>query len=129
MHGFTYFFLFLLQNIDCEYSLEPPQKNIKFFQLKKFQFKAQNLCLLHGHVFVMQDNKRPNFSILLNHEIYMLKKKRKFEHHEKLKIRLRPFVIFRLIEKGHFSVNGERMTMAVDRGCKAAIQIIKTKIY
>ena len=26
MQGYTYFFLFLLQNIDCGYSLEPPRR-------------------------------------------------------------------------------------------------------
>ena len=58
------FFLFLLQNIDCGYSLEPPLqsnvlskniKNIKFFPMKFsiFAFEKKNLCILHGHVFVM----------------------------------------------------------------------------
>ena len=69
--GVHLFFLFLLQNIDCGYSLEPPRrggsyeypqsmfrsknkKNIQNFQLKIFQFlKLKNLCLLHGKVFVM----------------------------------------------------------------------------
>ena len=39
--GVYLFFLFLLQNIDCGYSLEPPRrykKNIKTFQLKIFNF-------------------------------------------------------------------------------------------
>ena len=57
--------LFLLQNIDCGYSLEPPRRgpfshNIRFEQkyqkylVENFQFlKLKNLCLLHGHVFVM----------------------------------------------------------------------------
>ena len=48
--GVYIFFLFLLQNIDCGYSLEPPlrvptiyvlsknKKNIKIFQLKIFNF-------------------------------------------------------------------------------------------
>ena len=49
--GVYLFFLFLLQNIDCGYSLEPPRptisvlsknkKNIKIFQLKIFNFKAK----------------------------------------------------------------------------------------
>ena len=36
--GVYLFFLFLIQNIDCGYSLEPPKKN---------------LCILHGCVCVM----------------------------------------------------------------------------
>ena len=75
--GVYLFFLFLLQNIDCGYSLEPPQlepprrggsnmypqsmfwakirKISKFISWKFSIFKAKkNLCLLHGHVFVMQ---------------------------------------------------------------------------
>ena len=62
--GFTrvyIFFLFLLQNIDCGYSLEPPRyvlsknkKNIKNFHLKIINFTAvKYCCILHGHVCVM----------------------------------------------------------------------------
>ena len=72
--GFTevyMFFLFLLLNIDCGYSLEPPhwggsnvypqsmlwakiRKIIIFFYLKIFNFTAvKNRCILHGHVIVM----------------------------------------------------------------------------
>ena len=67
--GFTgvyIIFLFLLQNIDCGYSLEPPQrvatisvwsktmKNIKIFQLKIAIFTGVKIySLLHRHVFVM----------------------------------------------------------------------------
>ena len=69
--GVYLFFLFLLQNIDCGYSLEPPRrggsnvypqsmfwsknkKNIQKFLLKLFIFyNLKNLCILHGHVFVM----------------------------------------------------------------------------
>ena len=40
--GYTYFFLFLLQIIDCGYSLEPPQNfsagNFQFLKLKKSLF-------------------------------------------------------------------------------------------
>ena len=59
--GYVYlFFLFLLQNIDCGYSLEPiyvlskNKKTIKHF-LTKFSFftTEKNLCTLHGQVFVM----------------------------------------------------------------------------
>ena len=60
--GVYLFFLFLLQNIDCGYSLEPPRyvlsknkKNIKYFLLKSFNFYSlKYLCILHGRVFVMQ---------------------------------------------------------------------------
>ena len=70
--GVYIFFLFLLQNIDCGYSLEPPhqggsnayphsiffsknKKNIKFFSAENFKFlNLKNLFLLHGQVFVMQ---------------------------------------------------------------------------
>ena len=69
--GVDQFFLFLLQNIDCGYSLEPPRrggsneypqsmfwsknkKNVKIFLLKIFIFhNFKSLCILHGHVFVM----------------------------------------------------------------------------
>ena len=64
--GVYLFFLFLLQNIDCGYSLEPPRrvltiyvlsknkKNIKNFLLKFFNFyNLKNLCILHGRVFVV----------------------------------------------------------------------------
>ena len=56
-------FLFLLQNIDCGYSLEPPhtinvlsknKKNIKKIHLKINIFTAvKYCCILHGPVFVM----------------------------------------------------------------------------
>ena len=65
--GVYLFFLFLLQNIDCGYSLEAPRrvptiyvlsknkKNIKDFLLKFFNFyNLKNLCILHGRVFVMR---------------------------------------------------------------------------
>ena len=61
--GVYLFFLFLLQNIGCGYSLEPPhsiyvlsknKKNIKNFPLKIFNFyNFKNLCILHGQVFIM----------------------------------------------------------------------------
>ena len=70
MQGYTYFFLFLLQNIDCGYSLEPPprggsnvptiyvlsknKKNIKIFPVKIFIFTTKNqklFCLSHGEFF------------------------------------------------------------------------------
>ena len=60
--GVYLFFLFLLQNIDCGYSLEPPtiyvlsknKKNIEFFMMKFSIFTGEkNLCILHGQVFVM----------------------------------------------------------------------------
>ena len=63
--GVYLFFLFLLQNIDCGYSLEPPRrgllydlsknkKNIEDFLLNFFNFyNLKNLCILHGRVFVM----------------------------------------------------------------------------
>ena len=60
-------FLFLLQNIDCGYSLEPPWqrvptidvliKNIKDIEnvlLKNlFFYNFKNMCILHKHVFVL----------------------------------------------------------------------------
>ena len=69
--GVCLFFLFLLQNIDCRYSLEPPRrggsneypqsmfwsknkKNIEIFLLKIFNFyNLRNHRKLHGQVFVM----------------------------------------------------------------------------
>ena len=71
MQGYTYFFLFLLQNIDYGYScthtsvptikrvptiyvLSKNKKNIRIFLLKIFIFdNFKNLCILHGRVFVM----------------------------------------------------------------------------
>ena len=57
--GVYLFFLFLLQNIDCGYSLEPTiyvlsknKKNIIIFPRKIFIFyNFKNLCILHGHCF------------------------------------------------------------------------------
>ena len=70
--GVYLFFLFLLQNIDCGYSLEPPRQggsNVYpqfMFSAKKtekyqtfstenlhFYNFTENLCIMHGHVFVM----------------------------------------------------------------------------
>ena len=67
--GFTgvhILFLFLVQNIDCGYSLEPPKrvptnnvlsknmKIVKKIQLKIVIFTAmKNCCILHGRVCVM----------------------------------------------------------------------------
>ena len=71
--GVYLFFLFLVQNIDCGYSLEPPRqgssnvyrvptiyvlsknmKSIKIFLMKFSIFTApKNLCILHWQVFVM----------------------------------------------------------------------------
>ena len=65
-----HFFLFLFQNIDCGYSLEPPrqeQGKISTFFNRNFQFLITNIfqqkfsifynlgkiCILHGHVFVI----------------------------------------------------------------------------
>ena len=69
-HGFTgvyLFFLFLLQNIGCGYSLELPrrggsnmyQQSIFWAKISKFLLKIFNFynlgktCISHGHVFVM----------------------------------------------------------------------------
>ena len=61
--GVYLFFLFLLQNIDCGYSLEPPltiyvlsksKKNIKIFLMELSAFTTEkNICILHGKVFIM----------------------------------------------------------------------------
>ena len=54
-----FFFLFLLQNIDCGYSLEPSRQDVYpqsmyIFPVKSFIFyNFKNLCMLHGYVFVM----------------------------------------------------------------------------
>ena len=71
--GVYLFFLFLLQNIDCGYSLEPlptiyvlskNKKNIRIFLLKIFIFdNFKNLCILRGRVFVM---KQMNYMHLIN---------------------------------------------------------------
>ena len=69
------FFLFLLQNIDCGYSLEPPRrggsnvypqsvlsknkKYIKNFPMKFSIFAFQKIrCILQGQVFVMIEVKK-----------------------------------------------------------------------
>ena len=71
--GVYLFFLFLLQNIDYGYSLEPPRRGssnvypqsmfrakirkISKFSAENFQFlKPKNLRLLHGKVFVVFGN-------------------------------------------------------------------------
>ena len=66
----VYIFFFLLQNINCGYSLEPPRrdglnvtkmcKNKKrFFFLQHFIFvNFKNLRILHGHVFVMSSGPK-----------------------------------------------------------------------
>ena len=70
--GVYLFFLYLLQNIDCGYSLEPPRrggsnvypqstfwsknkKNTKIFPVKKFILQPKKFLynLLHGRDFVM----------------------------------------------------------------------------
>ena len=74
-----YIFLFLHQNIDCGYSLEPPRrgsleppqreptiyilsknkKNIKIFLTKFSIFTMEkNLCILHGQVFMPPTSKK-----------------------------------------------------------------------
>ena len=77
--GVYIFFLFLLQNIDCGYSLEPPRrggsneypqsmfwsKNKKNIYKKKnllkifIFYKFKNHCILHGQVFVMFQDPKP----------------------------------------------------------------------
>ena len=52
--GVYLFFLILLQNIDCGYSLEPPRQYIRIFLFEIFIFdNFKSLCILHGPVFVM----------------------------------------------------------------------------
>ena len=66
-------FLFLIQNIHCGYSLEPPLhfrvptmyvlnkniKNIKNFPMKLSIFGSEKILhILHGQVFVMQSTVR-----------------------------------------------------------------------
>ena len=77
--GVNLFFLFLLQNIDCGYSLEPPlrgvstifvlSKNKKNFkknsnEILDFLPSKKNFCILHGHVFVMFSMKI--YSVVMN---------------------------------------------------------------
>ena len=71
--GVCLFFLFLLQNIDCGYSLEPPRRLL----LKIFIFyNFKNFCILHGHVFVMNAMKqscgKPNLILFIDHTAYIL---------------------------------------------------------
>ena len=54
--GVYLFFLFLLQNIDCGYSFEPPRRKISTFfycLLKIFNFYKLKICISHGQVFVI----------------------------------------------------------------------------
>ena len=71
LHGYTLFVLFLLKNLDCEYSLEPPRqggsneypqsmfwaeiwKNIKSFSSENFQFLEVKISIyLNRRVLVM----------------------------------------------------------------------------
>ena len=51
---FFFFFLFLLKNIDCVYSLEPPRRKLSEFLSENFQFLVVNfLIYLNRRVFVM----------------------------------------------------------------------------
>ena len=92
---YTYFFLFLLQNIDCGYSLEPPQqavltsthnlcfgakirKNIKLFLQKIFNFyNYRKNYNLHGRVFVMQTIC---FIIMMKYRLLLWASLRKHAH-------------------------------------------------
>ena len=67
MQGYTYFFLFPIQNIDCAYSLvltcthnqcfEQRYSKYRIFSTENFHFlQLKNLCILHGRVFVMARN-------------------------------------------------------------------------
>ena len=48
---YTIFFLFLLENIDCGYSLEPPRR---VFLFENFQFLEVKFSIyFNRHVFVM----------------------------------------------------------------------------
>ena len=52
-NGYSLFFLFLLKNIDCGYSLEPPRR-ISELLSKNFQFLVVKFSIyLNGRVFVM----------------------------------------------------------------------------
>ena len=50
--GVYLFFLFLLQSIDCEYSLEPPRR-AKIRKISKIFifYNFKKLCIMHGRVF------------------------------------------------------------------------------
>ena len=61
--GVYQFFLFLLQNIDCGYSLEPPRRGgsnvypqyiwwAKIRKISKY-LSSIHICILHGRVFVI----------------------------------------------------------------------------
>ena len=70
MQGYTYFFLFFVQHLDCGYSLErvptifvlsnnnnnneKKKRKIKLMEFSIFPAE-KNLCLLHGQVFVMDN--------------------------------------------------------------------------
>ena len=100
--GVYLFFLFLLQNIDCGYSLEPPcrggssiyvlslkqarsvptiyvlsknKKNIKIFQMKIFKFyNFGKICISHGHVFVMSVGIEMHFILFnMNSNVFLFK--------------------------------------------------------
>ena len=45
-----HFFLFLLQNIDCGYLLEPPHLKMNIFTAVNY------FCILHGRICVMNSN-------------------------------------------------------------------------
>ena len=66
----SHIFLFLIQNVDCGYSLEAVLsvptiydlnkniKNIKIVLIKFFNFYSwKNLCILHRCVFIMEQDK------------------------------------------------------------------------
>ena len=51
LQGYTLFFLYLLKNIDCGYSLEPPLTNIHDLCFEQRNEKYQNFLFENFHFF------------------------------------------------------------------------------
>ena len=59
LQGYTLFFLFLLKNIDCGYSLEPPRRggsneypqSIVWGEIRKYQFFIWKFSVFGGEIF------------------------------------------------------------------------------
>ena len=68
--GVYLFFLFLFQNIDCGYSLEPPRRGGSYeysqsmflFSTEIFNFSCEKWLHIHGHVFVTNSLKLMAFA-------------------------------------------------------------------
>ena len=69
--GYTLFFLFLLKNIDCGYSLEPPRRRIPTIYVLSRNMKNIGIFLSENFYFLVV-----KFSIYLNRRVFVMYKSR-----------------------------------------------------